>query len=398
MAWVVLCTMVCAVADAGAFAVAAAVMPSAADIPQYEVKDIDKLRVIGKGAKSQVWLSKLRRTGEIFALKEIPREAIQYKREAEHVWNERRVLTELSRESFVRSCQLKGTMKDDRAVYFLLEFVPGAPLHQHFRSERGFPEPRARFYCAELVETLGELHRRGIVYRDLKASNVMLDAQSGRLRLVDFGFAKLLPGEDGDTPHLRRTTSVCGTAHAMAPEVRAADTGEEPSGISLGESAGYTAAADWWSLGVLAFEMLAASAPFGYRDGDRGAPIHELAANSPQCLEFPESSSEAFRDFVSRLLTPLASKRLGHGGVDEVRRDPWFNGFDWSSAAPGRALEPFGPVADSGLDDLEDDSDGEGPAARPVGPPSFDTTLGEFASSDHVIIGQEVEGDPFDDF
>lgn len=367
-------------------------------VPQFEVGDVDKLHVIGKGAKSKVWLSKLRRTGEIFALKEIPRQAIQYKQEAEHVWNERHVLTVLSRESFVRCCHLKGTMKDDCALYFLLEFVPGAPLHQHFRAERGFSERRARFYCAELVETLGELHRRGIIYRDLKASNVMLDARSGRLRLVDFGFAKLLAGRDDDVPHLRRTTSVCGTAHAMAPEVHAAaDAGQEPSEDSVHESIGYTAAADWWSLGVLAFEMLTASAPFGYLDGDRGAPICELAAASPKGLDFPESSSEAFRDFVSRLLTPAPSERLGHGGADEVRRHRWFDGFDWSLAAPGRALEPLVSASGGGLDDLEDDVPLV-PEAQLDGPPSFDRTLGEFASSDRMVIGQEVEGDPFDDF
>lgn len=376
---------------------AIATAPSAGAIPQYEVGDVDKLHVIGKGAKSQVWLSKLRCSGEIFALKEIPRQAIQFKQEADHVWNERQVLTELSRESFARSCQLKGTMKDDSALYFLLEFVPGAPLHQHFRAEHGFSERRARFYCAELAETLGELHRRGIIYRDLKASNVMLDARSGRLRLVDFGFAKMLPGEDGDIPHLRRTTSVCGTAHAMAPEVHAADAGLEPFEDSLQESVGYTAAADWWSLGVLAFEMLTTTAPFGYHDGDRSAPICELAAASPKCLEFPESSSEAFQDFVSRLLTPVASDRLGHGGVEEVRRHRWFDGFDWSLAAPGRALEPLASAAGGGLDDLEDDFL-PGPDAQLDGPPSFDRTLGEFASSDRMVIGQKVEGDPFDDF
>eukprot|EP00929_Paragymnodinium_shiwhaense_P018708 TRINITY_DN1298_c2_g1_i1.p1 TRINITY_DN1298_c2_g1~~TRINITY_DN1298_c2_g1_i1.p1 ORF type:complete len:352 (+),score=90.50 TRINITY_DN1298_c2_g1_i1:70-1125(+) len=330
---------------------------------EFRIDDFARLRRLGKGPKSQVWLVRHTPTSATYCLKELRREAIATKQEAEHVWNERKVLELLSKEEppFPRCCRLYASMKDERALYFLLEFIQGAPLHKHFQSARGLDVARTRYYTAELVQTLAALHDRGIIYRDLKASNVMLDRGSGRLRLVDFGFAKLLEGPP-EEPHLRRTASVCGTFHAMSPEVRRLE-GVEPSARK-----GYTQAADWWSLGVLTFEMIAAKPPFGYRDGqtETGRTLRELAEESPASIDFSglggDTTHAVVADFIARLLESDPAARLGANGAEEVRSHAWFEGLDWASVSVQKASEPSGA------------------AGQP--PPAFDRDLGDYLSED----------------
>lgn len=342
--------------------------------------EFDKVKVVGNGAKSVVWLVRHRETGAHYALKEIPLERVCSAQEAAHVWNERRCLEALARTNFLRANRLETTMKDDKAVYLVLEFIPGAPLHHHFRQARGFDIERARFYTAELVEALAALHAEGLIYRDLKASNVMLCKTSGRIRLVDFGFAKSLLRKDGDgeaaSGGLRRTSSVCGTYFAMAPEVRAQDP-------ELGEAnEGYTQSVDWWSLGILVYEMVMLSPPFGYRDGERG-DLLDLSKRSPASIDWSAAEGRlgaAGRSFVSELLEADPTRRLGAGGADEVRAHAFFEGFEWERAAVGLAHER-------------------------AGAPEFDAALGHAATHDFAdssgsgCTGVSIEdGDPFSEF
>eukprot|EP00930_Biecheleria_cincta_P062234 TRINITY_DN47722_c0_g1_i1.p1 TRINITY_DN47722_c0_g1~~TRINITY_DN47722_c0_g1_i1.p1 ORF type:complete len:331 (-),score=69.18 TRINITY_DN47722_c0_g1_i1:149-1141(-) len=317
--------------------------PAGSHLPQLE--ELQRIRRVGRGARSEVWLVQQESSGSFFALKETPRASIKWKQEADHLWNERDVLMEISRDAsqFPRCCKLFSALKDDTAIYFLLDFIPGAPLHHHFQACGGFEESRARFYCCELVATLGALHGLAVVYRDLKASNVMIDARDGHLKLVDFGFAKKLsqqPKEE-QQPQQLRTTSVCGTDHAMAPEIWCLkDLGPEER-----EAKGYTLAVDWWSLGILTFEMLTARPPFGYQDGDR--TIQELAFSSPASVQYPSNFGSALRDFLSGLLQAAPEVRLGSAGAKEVEAHPW---LEWHAVASG-------------------------------GVPDFDNCLGEFPDS-----------------
>ncbi|KFH00507.1 AGC kinase [Toxoplasma gondii VAND] len=225
----------------------------------YEV-----LGEIARKKKSSLWLCRRRaeaprllgrvedahgdpEPSELFAVKEVQKASVVTQKQAEHLWNERRVLEEAAFFPEVQCSvhRLVETFKSDSALFFVFEAVLGGPLHRHIRFEGGFPVDRVRWYAAELVLILEALHRRGILYRDLQASNILL-ADDGRLKLVDFGLAKNLerpepsaippcaastlaaPASSSQSSasasalsssELKRTFSYCGTLHAMAPEV-----------------------------------------------------------------------------------------------------------------------------------------------------------------------------------
>ena len=161
-----------------------------------------------------------------------------------------------------------------------------------------------RFIGLEVASALLYLHSQGVVYRDLKPENLLLD-KLGYIKVTDFGFAKKV--ED-------RTWTLCGTPEYLAPEII--------------QSKGHGKAVDWWALGVLIYEMLAGYPPF-YDENPFGIYQKILAGK----LEFPRSFETHARDLVRKLLTADRSKRLGNlkGGGDDIRRHKWFRGLDWAA-------------------------------------------------------------------
>ncbi len=164
------------------------------------------------------------------------------------------------------------------------EYLPGGEMFTQIQ-KGALPEPQVRFYIAELIVALEHIHLHGIVYRDVKLENILMDAE-GHIKLVDFGLCKKL-GSRG----LSKT--FCGTPEYMAPEVVA--------------STGHNFAADWWAVGVLAIELLSTITPFGHCDGEDS--IMEKIKNEEPIM--PENISDEMEDFLSKLLTKDPTKRLG---------------------------------------------------------------------------------------
>jgi len=185
-------------------------------------------------------------------------------------------------------------VQDPQCIYFALEYVPGGELFRHLRTRGRLPEAAARFYAAEVVSALAALHAGGVVYRDLKPENLLLDA-GGHLKVADFGFAKALPRGG-------RTYTLCGTPDYLAPEV-ILNKGHGPS-------------ADWWAAGVLVYEMLAGAPPFV--EADVGATYRRAVEGR---FAVPPHFSAAARDLVRRLLQVDLSQRLGclAGGVGDIK-------------------------------------------------------------------------------
>lgn len=239
---------------------------------------LDVLRELGKGAYSVVHLVRRKRvhaaggggagSRQLGALKTIPQSLVRTPKRAAHVFSERAALRTLSACPFVVA--LWDTFKDDTHLYFLLECVGGGPLHRHLRGSmapaRGrFARPRAAYYAAEVLLALEACHLHDFAYRDLKASNVLL-TRSGHIRLTDFGFAKVI--KTGDS-----TMTYCGTPHAMAPEVilcKVGATGVHATSSEMGggNCVGYDKMVDWWSFGILCYEMVVGRPPAGYVDSD----------------------------------------------------------------------------------------------------------------------------------
>ncbi|CAM9547943.1 unnamed protein product, partial [Heterosigma akashiwo] len=199
--------------------------------------DFSFLRVVGKGAFGKVMLVRKeggRHTGRIFAMKVLRKSLIAEKGQIEHTKIEFRIFCAI-RHPFI--CRLRYAFQNDEKLYLVTDYYCGGSLFYHLRKAQRFGEDRARFYMAEILSALEHLHKNQIIYRDLKLENVIMD-QEGHLAITDFGLSKM-GCEDAQT--------FCGTAEYMAPELVKGQT--------------YTGAVDWWSFGIMVYEMMAGRRP-----------------------------------------------------------------------------------------------------------------------------------------
>ncbi|NXX40673.1 KGP1 kinase, partial [Tricholaema leucomelas] len=266
--------------------------------------------VLGTGGFGRVDLVQCRE--RLFALKRIRKDWVVRKQQQEHVWTERRVLAG-SHSPFV--VRLFGTFRDRQYVYLLLEFCQGGELWTKLREMRCFEEPLAVFCCACVVEALEYLHSHGIVYRDLKPENLMLD-QRGYVKLVDFGFAKELGRGE-------KTFSFCGTPEYLAPEILRQE--------------GHDFAVDFWTLGVLAFELLVGRPPFHSAD-----PQQIYSRILDGVFSFPAFLGEAACSLISKLCRRRPGQRLGNtaSGIRGIKKHRWFGALKWRKLLLGQLEAP----------------------------------------------------------
>jgi len=227
----------------------------------------------------------------------------------------------------------------------VLDYFTGGELFHHLKNTGRFSEERARFYAAEIISALEELHKHTIVYRDLKPENVLLD-EDGNIRLTDFGLSK----ESVSSNVLTHT--FCGTPEYLAPEVI--------------HGTGYNQAVDWWSLGTLLYEMLTGLPPF-YNEN-----LHVMYEKIIRAkLTFPGYLSENAKSFLSRLLERNPKERLGGGDTDaeEVKKHPFFDGIDWVKLRKKELTPPFKPHTSRGKEDttnIDEEFKTETPKDTPV--------------------------------
>lgn len=260
--------------------------------------------VLGIGAFGIVTLVVDKKRGISYALKAIKKCEVVRNHQQKHIITEMRVMRALAQFNCRFLANMFATYKDSQRVYFLLEACLGGELFTILRRQRTFKEPTARFYTACVVEAFHCMHSHNIIYRDLKPENLVLD-RSGFAKVTDFGFAKVVTG---------RTFTLCGTPDYLAPE--------------LVSGQGHGRAADWWTLGILTYEMLASIPPF-YSDN----PIKTYRKIVKGKPKLPSSFSNNAKRFVSSLLKMRPVKRLGMqcGGTNIVRKHSFFDNFNWKS-------------------------------------------------------------------
>lgn len=275
--------------------------------------DLELVGMLGRGSFGLVQLMKHKVTKKTYALKQVCKSQVVQLGQQEHVLSEKNVMAQMNHPFIIR---LYSTYKDKDYLYFLLEVCLGGELFTLLRAQRLFDEPTARFYAASVVLAFEYMHEKNIVYRDLKPENLLLDTQ-GYMKIVDFGFAKIVTD---------RTYTLCGTPDYLAPEVI--------------QGQGHGKGVDWWTLGILIFEMLASYPPFFDED-----PMKTYGKIMHGMIEYPRHFSKEAVDLISKLLHLKATKRLGvlKGGATLIKEHPWFAGFDWDALVNRQLVAPFVP-------------------------------------------------------
>ncbi|CAG2171805.1 unnamed protein product, partial [Oppiella nova] len=298
--------------------------PSVADL---KLDDLDSVTTLGVGGFGKVDLVRVKHNRSlVFALKSCSKAFVRSTRQEQHINNERIVQRVASKHQFV--IKLYRTFKDDHNVYFLLEAALGGELWTLLRHRGAFEELSARFYIGCVVEALRYLHCHQIIYRDLKPENCILD-KTGYLKITDFGFSKILTGGE-------KTWTFCGTPEYVAPE------------IILNK--GHDQAVDFWSIGILLYELLTGMPPFTSPDPLK---TYNIILRGFDAIGFEEAIfSKNCVNLIRRLCKENPSERIGvqKNGYSDLKSHKWFSGFDWDQLIRRQIKPPIVPRLNSATD------------------------------------------------
>lgn len=293
--------------------------------PRLTVNDFQVLRRIGQGSFGSVFMIRKRDTKRIYALKVINKARITTPGALAQVFAERQVLALTVDSPFLVS--LKFSFQSSTNLFFVIDYKGGGELFQHLQRDGGrFEESRVRYYVGEIVLAIEYLHDKGIVYRDLKPENILLDS-NGHVVLCDFGLSKVLKGEDD------RCKTLCGTTSFLAPEVLL--------------DIGYSYPADWWSLGVLLFEM-----SFGWSPFYAETAVEEYERILKKEIKIPNKGgySSELKDLVLQLLNRDPATRIKVAGIKD---HPFFASLSFERLASRQLSPPFKPPAKSDEDNID---------------------------------------------
>jgi ribosomal protein S6 kinase alpha-5 len=286
----------------------------------------DVLRVLGTGGFGTVYLVRKKGSaddGRLYAMKVLEKASVVQENITEYAIIERQVLEAVRHHPFLNT--LHYAFQTDSKLYLVLEYMDGGDLLTHFYG-RKLPDDDVRFYIAETILALEHLHKLGIIHRDVKLENILLDLQ-GHVVLSDFGLSRMF------LPHEKHQAySRCGTLKYMAPELI------DRSGR------GYDMAVDWWSLGIVTYQLFTGVSPFERRRESETDEeiIHRINATEPNIKD--DLSFDA-ADFISKLLVKDPRKRLGGGkdDADELKRHSFLKGMNWCDLAQKKIRPPFAP-------------------------------------------------------
>eukprot|EP01116_Phalansterium_solitarium_P000647 TRINITY_DN1048_c0_g1_i1.p1 TRINITY_DN1048_c0_g1~~TRINITY_DN1048_c0_g1_i1.p1 ORF type:complete len:553 (-),score=164.30 TRINITY_DN1048_c0_g1_i1:117-1775(-) len=313
------------------------------------VNSFESLKIVGRGAFGEVHLVKAKGTSHVYAMKKLKKQKMLEKDQVAHVRAERDAMADNETKNLSQSnawiTSLFYSFQDSHYLYLIMEFVPGGDMMTHLIKYDTFNEDVTRFYIAETIVAIDSIHRINYIHRDIKPDNLLLDAH-GHIKLSDFGLCtglqtnrvstltqkmatepKELKTDDvaqqsqsrGQRFNTWKSTrrqlafSTVGTPDYIAPEVFLKE--------------GYSFSCDYWSVGVIMYEMLIGYPPFC---SETPQETYRKIINWRQSLRFPEEpyvSAEA-RDVIERFCCD-APQRLGRNGIDEIKAHPFFRGLDW---------------------------------------------------------------------
>ena len=247
---------------------------------KLQLDEYELLKALGEGSFGKVYIVRHKTNGQYWAFKQLKKYEIIKSKQVDHLKNEVFILNSLNHPFVVK---MAGMTQDNRFLYIGMEFVVGGELFTYLRRVVRFPKPQAALYTAQVTSMFEYLHSNNVIYRDLKPENLLIDGD-GYLKLTDFGFAKVVEN---------RTYTLCGTPEYIAPEII----------LNKGHGKGV----DWWTVGVLVYEMLAGIDPFNDQD-----PMMIYQNIIRGNLKFPRTFDKDGRSLVKHLLVSDLSKRYGN--------------------------------------------------------------------------------------
>ncbi|XP_077147553.1 rho-associated protein kinase 2 isoform X2 [Ranitomeya variabilis] len=310
------------------------------DVRQLQMKaeDYDVVKVIGRGAFGEVQLVRHKSTQKVYAMKLLSKFEMIKRSDSAFFWEERDIM------AFANSpwvVQLNCAFQDDKYLYMVMEYMPGGDL-VNLMSNYDVPEKWAKFYTAEVVLALDAIHSMGLIHRDVKPDNMLLD-KHGHLKLADFGTCMKM-----DETGMVRCDTAVGTPDYISPEVLKSQGGDGYYGREC----------DWWSVGVFLFEMLVGDTPF-YADSLVGT--YSKIMDHKNSLNFPDDVeiSKHAKNLICAFLTDR-EVRLGRNGIEEIKQHPFFKNDQWTWDNIRETAAPVVPelssdIDSSNFDDIEDD-------------------------------------------
>ena len=302
------------------------------------IRDYESIKIIGRGAFGEVHVCRVKKTGEIVAIKKIKKDEIIKKNQIIHIRNEQKFMSKVKSPWIV---ELKASFQDNDFLYLVMEFLPGGDFMNLLIEKDKLTEEEAKFYTAELILAVESIHKLDCIHRDIKPDNILID-KTGHIKLSDFGLAKVsdklyeqnsikTPNYNPNKRTHQKLYSCVGTAFYVAPEVL--------------KKKGYSQEIDWWSVGVIFYEMLVGYAPF-YAEETQEV-INKVLGKIWEVPEEIKLSKEAL-DFMKRMMSD-PNERLGKNGSEEIKSHPFFKGVDWDNIR-NNMKPPFIP-------DIENDYD-----------------------------------------
>ena len=296
------------------------------------IREYESLKIIGRGAFGEVHVCREIKTGKIYAVKKIKKDILLQKNQIIHIRSEQKFMAKVKSPWIV---DLKASFQEDDYLYLVMEFCQGGDFMNLLIKKDILSEDEARFYTAELILAVESIHKLDCIHRDIKPDNILID-KNGHIKLSDFGLAKISENL-GQSPILynkknkknrpthQKNFSCVGTAYYVAPEVL--------------KKTGYSEDIDWWSVGVIFFEMLVGYAPFC---SEETKDVCYKVINWKKFLKIPDDivlSREA-EDLIAKMINN-SNERLGKNGVEEIKAHPFFKNVNWNNIRNTKA--PFIP-------------------------------------------------------
>jgi serine/threonine protein kinase len=296
------------------------------DLPDFSVS-ISKSSftyqyAIGRGGFGKVWKVEMKRTKELYAMKEMQKVRVISKRSVHSVMNERKILEALKNPFIVN---MHFAFQDRENLYLVLDLKNGGDLRYHIAKSKKFSEVQAKFFIACILSGLDYIHNNGILHRDIKPENLVFD-ERGYLHITDFGIARIW------TPENSKDTS--GTPGYMAPEV----IFRQNHGI----------AADYFAVGVILYELMMGRRPYVGRD--RKEIRDHIISKQAKIVDVPDGWTEEAADFANKMVQRKSNYRLGSKGFAEVVSHPWFKEFPWSELRQRTLSSPLIPKSQDNFD------------------------------------------------